>query len=691
MTFGREKRLLLGWMAALAPLPLPFNEVLEFSFVGAYWLAIAVFLYRASQGAEEWLPTWALNVIGLVYLPVVYLDFTRFWAGQILRPLLHLAAFALVVKLFALRHEKDKWHVLIGVFFLFLASMGTSVHPTVLLYLAAFLTLSILVLMRFAALHFLTSFRQPSAALDEAPTWKFLGISTLVTLVVGGLLFPLLPRVGSPYIVAGGPGAGRRTQSSGFSNVMSLDGIGRIRMNNAVALRLDYESPPPMRHELRYKGATYDLFLGNSWRQSPLRPGSIDRGRYDFFHLRDEPPVSWVGIWQEPLGLRNLFLPQETVAVDSDSRRLTIDEGGAVFAMHRPDDVMRYRVALGSRASSIAEAPETDSVALDQSGVSDRLREYAAGIMGEGELVERIERLERHLLEEYEYTMDLLGRNSAEPIEAFLFEDRRGHCELFASSMVLMLRSQGVPARLVTGFLGGEESPLEDYLIVRQSNAHAWVEAYLPDHGWRAFEPTPPSGRPTAGSSTLWRTLYQAYDYLIFRWDRYVLTFGAADQVSLFSRLQEAWSGLRSLIFGEPGDELRPEPDRDGGLDLRPGAARGDRDLGWLRHWWMVVLIAASVLAAWAWWRRPPFDATRAYRLLRRRARRRGLDLPDSVPPEAVAERLKSVWPDAAAAVDPIVSRYLEESFGGRALEASEALALRDSLRRAEVAMKKAA
>ena len=133
MSFGREKRLLLGWLAALAPLPLPFNGILEWSFVLAYWMAVAVFLYRAQQGSEDWLPPWALNLIGLVYMPVVYLDFTRFWGGQVLRPLLHLAGFALVVKLFALDKEKEKWHVLIGIYFLFLASMGTSVHPSIVL------------------------------------------------------------------------------------------------------------------------------------------------------------------------------------------------------------------------------------------------------------------------------------------------------------------------------------------------------------------------------------------------------------------------------------------------------------------------------------------------------------------------------------------------------------------------------
>ena len=64
--------------------------------------------------------------------------------------------------------------------------------------------------------------------------------------------------------------------------------------------------------------------------------------------------------------------------------------------------------------------------------------------------------------------------------------------------MVLMLRSQGIPARLVTGFLGGEYNPFEGYYIVRESNAHAWVEACMPGEGWRIFDPTPPAGRPVA-------------------------------------------------------------------------------------------------------------------------------------------------------------------------------------------------
>ena len=119
--------------------------------------------------------------------------------------------------------------------------------------------------------------------------------------------------------------------------------------------------------------------------------------------------------------------------------------------------------------------------------------------MGQGTAAQRARRLESHLIDNYTYTLDFVGRSPDNPIEDFLFRYRSGQCEYFASSMVLMLRSQGIPARLVTGFLGGEYNPFEGYYIVRDNNAHAWVEAYLAGAGWRIFDPTPPAGRPAAG------------------------------------------------------------------------------------------------------------------------------------------------------------------------------------------------
>ncbi len=129
-----------------------------------------------------------------------------------------------------------------------------------------------------------------------------------------------------------------------------------------------------------------------------------------------------------------------------------------------------------------------------------------------------------------------------------------------------MLRAEGVPARLVTGFLGGEYNVFEGYYIVRDANAHAWVEAYLPGAGWRVFDPTPPAGRPVASAKGAFAVVRQAYDFLLFRWDRYVLTFGLYDQLTIFRTLRSLWLEIKGL-FDRP----------DAGAPRRAGSSASAR------------------------------------------------------------------------------------------------------------------
>ena len=153
MSFDREKRLLVAALAALAPIPLPFNEVIGWPSLVLFWLGVGLFAWRTSEGRTQPIPNWLMNLLGLAYLPVFVLEFSFFWQGRLLRPLVHLALFTLVVKLFGMRRERDKWHIFLLIFFLFVASMGSSVHPSVLVFLIAFLSLSVLVLAKFASFH----------------------------------------------------------------------------------------------------------------------------------------------------------------------------------------------------------------------------------------------------------------------------------------------------------------------------------------------------------------------------------------------------------------------------------------------------------------------------------------------------------------------------------------------------------
>ncbi|MCB1009728.1 MAG: DUF3488 domain-containing protein, partial [Acidobacteria bacterium] len=562
MTFAREKRLLLGLAAFLAPLPLPLNDALEWPVLGVYLIAIGAFLRRAHLGSERWLSNRALNLLGLAYLPVLVIDFAATGAIQLVRPILHLTLFGIAAKLWSLARERDKWQTWIGVFFVFLAAMATSVHPAVMLYLVAFLALTVGLLARFVYLHVLSSFGHREAEAPTLPLGRFVAATIAATLLVAAPLFAILPRVRGPYLLAGGPSGGApRNPTAGFSDEMSLDLIGRIRGNPEIALRVELAGRHPAPGTLRLKAATYEVWEGRRWRRSDVQGTLRRRGLEDVFRLGAGPVAGNARIRLEPLRASSLPIPVETLAVDAEVPAIRLDEGGALFLSGIPAEPLEYTARLGAAPQSAAAEPGAEGDrSLDLGGVSERIRGLAAEWAGEGSVAERASRIERHLLTDYGYTLDFIGRGGEAPLEHFLFEAKRGHCEYFASAMVLLLRAQGIPARLVTGFYGAEQSYWEDGWIIRQSNAHAWVEAYVPGSGWTTFDPTPPDGRPLGAERSVWLSMRQAYESLVLQWDRYVLSYDFYDQVGFATELRRLWERLSHAWFGGRDTTRRAAP-----------------------------------------------------------------------------------------------------------------------------------
>lgn len=700
MTYAREKRLLLGLAAFLAPLPLPFNQMLEWSALVLFEAAVLVFLARAARGSEgpdlpgRWLSNRALNLLGLAYLPVLVLDVAATGRIQMIRPVLHLAMFAVLAKLWSLREEKQKWQTWMGIFFLFLASMATSVHPSVVLYLVVFLALTVVLMVRFVYLHVLATFGHRDLAPPTLPVRAFLVGAVAATLVLAVPLFALLPRVRSPYIMAPGGGGGQLESRAGFSDTMSLDLIGRIRDNRQIAMRLSFsgQSAPP--GAMRFKAATYDLWEGRTWRRS-ARSRTLRRNpREGIFRLAEGTRAASVQIALEPLRSNSLILPMETLAVDLDLAVLDLDRGGAIFLKGMPGEVLEYKVDLGAAERSLADpagelpagapadtalrARETDP-ALDLSGVTPPIAALAAEWAGAGTPMERARRIERHLLFDFTYTLEFIGRGGERPIEYFLLEARRGHCEYFASAMVLLLRSQGIPARLVTGFLGAEFAPWERAWVVRQSNAHAWVEGFIPGAGWQIFDPTPPAGRPMNEPASLLGSMREAWEFVVFRWDRYVISFDFYDQVGIFFRLRSLWDQFTRELFRStrgPRANAAAAASPEAAVAEPAASARAkppfwrDPRVGWVAGALLVAIAGAIYLLR----KREEWNATHAYLALRATLAGSGLGMQPWLGPLALADFARRRLPEAAPATGRLVASYLRESFAGERL-ADEALA----------------
>ncbi len=628
---------------------------------------------RAWRGEEGWLPYWAMNVLAILYLPFLALDLSVLWRGRVLQPLVHLVLFALAVKLWGLHREKEKWHAVLAIFFLFVAAMGTSVHPSVLAYFVAHLALTLLLLARFTAAHLLDSHGRGGASTAAVPLGGFVIPGALCSLVVAVPLFVALPRFQNPYIAVVGTSGGGVTTLGRQRDRLDLSTIGRARNDRGVVMRLAYASPPPAAHEARFKAGVYDRFEDNSWRRSRGGFDALRRSPGGVFDLAAAPVRAWMEVWLQPQGRPELVLPVDAATVEVAANRVAVQAAGVVALPVTPSGTLNYRAGLAERpllpdrAAADPTAAESDATA-----VSPRLRELAVRVMGsEGSDVERALRATEHLRTGYAYTLDFLGAPSADPLGDFLFRTRAGHCELFASSLVLMLRSQGIPARLVTGYLG-TDNPLEGYHIVRNSNAHAWVEARLGGAGWRILDPTPAAGRPRAVDAGMLGLVRQAWDYLEFRWERYVLSYGFYDQARAFFGLRSLWLDLRRMLLGR--DKLEapaarpPRPERAPESPETPAVPGESSPLpAWLP---LLLLLVAAAL----WWRlgRPELTATRLYRRLRGRLQALDPGIGQAVPPLALAKRIGQRSPTAAAPAGALVDLYLRESFGGEQLDGAE-------------------
>jgi hypothetical protein len=187
--------------------------------------------------------------------------------------------------------------------------------------------------------------------------------------------------------------------------------------------------------------------------------------------------------------------------------------------------------------------------------------------------------------------------------------------------------------------------------------------------------------------------MQQAWDFVLFRWDRYVLTFGLGDQIQIFSGLRELWNDFWSRLHHEE----KPEPSRSApSLDASGSGGAGTSPHRGLPDVPLPVALGLTLIAAAVWVLylrlRPPLTATAAYRRLRRRLSRGGgaAALPESAPPLSVRREAAARYPAAAEPTARVIDFYLRESFGGQALEDEEIEALKAALDEAEKGMRKA-
>jgi transglutaminase-like putative cysteine protease len=415
-------------------------------------------------------------------------------------------------------------------------------------------------------------------------------IVTLGILTLTAGLFFLLPRTADAafrHLVA------RRFYMPGFSNQVTLGEIGEIKSTSRPVMHVKFMENFRFGN-LKWRGATLSDFNGHSWFEPSAEPRRIPAGAHGLFqfvrHPRPQRLIHY-GVSLNGIDSDVLFFAGFPEVVYMRQREVTSRPDGSYRLEVPPGEGFYYEVFAVMPGAEIAAddpiflSPRERKQYLELPRLDPRIPDLARRVSEGAELdADRARALEDYLRRGYGYTLELPSREVADPLAFFLFTRKKGHCEYFASALAVMLRTLGIPSRLVTGFQSGVWNPFSELWVVRASDAHTWVEAWLHGRGWTTFDPTPPDPNPPALSLlsklALWADAAETF------WQEWVVSYDLGHQATLVDRMNQASrsAGIRwlSRIF-DLAEYWKP------------------RTTLWLSRYglWTLFAVVACALAAW--------------------------------------------------------------------------------------------
>lgn len=442
-------------------------------------------------------------------------------AGVLARIILSLAA----VKLLQKKSDRDWIFLYLMSFFEVLLAAGLSISALYLLTFIVYLLVMATAIIAFEirktsrAVELKISGEQKKERDPNSESRGFLPVRRLpsaaaalmVFIAVLALpLFFLLPRVGGAGF--GGNQFGQRTRS-GFSDSVRLGGIGQIQQSDEVVMRVKLEDNADADSGLYFRGVALDTFDNQNWSKSKLGPKESFPKNGELIQVDSttgRENLSLQTIYLEPLDTPILFALPRVVAIRGNFPSVYKDAFGAIS--YQPNyERLSYKV-LSDRSLPSVERLRSDDKRYngDDSNFRQLPPSFDPRIPKLAETItataknryDKARAVESYLQNNFGYTLEQKASGS-EPLADFLFNAREGHCEYFATAMAVMLRTQGIATRVVNGFHGGEYNDAADVTVVRQRNAHAWVEVLFPgEDAWVPFDPTPFAGQNAGTAST---------------------------------------------------------------------------------------------------------------------------------------------------------------------------------------------
>ncbi len=541
------------FMALLGLYAVTMVQDVSLFFIVAMGAAIGLNFYLMSR-RKRLIPRGLWNIAAIVIFIIFIADF--FWGGQNLTSsAARFLTLLLVAKLYDLRNNRDYVIAYCTVFFQILAAAASTVSMLFLPVLLLFIIGSIFAMI---TVNIQREFElgknrgiEPPRGIFDVPFTTYAAVLSTVTISLTFLLFMVLPRMEAGFLQKKDLVA---VKEVGFSDKVDLDILGPVKKDPTVIMRVDFPQMKRRPHgPLYFRGTTLSLYDGKAMLKGPSRERLV-RKRGGRFELPSAPRgmVMKARVLLEPLNTNVLFTLPRAVRIEGNFKNLWEDEAGTVYLPSPPFSRMEYKV--WSSPAAVRPAPGADmSRFTDLSRMDSRLRRRIRALAlkiteGAALNVERSARIRNYLRSNYTYTLDPKRKRGTAPVEDFLFYSKEGFCEHFATAFVLLARSIGIPARIVTGFLEGEWNSAGRYFIVRQSDAHSWAEIYAgPAAGWVRADPTPPAGFTPLVRGT---GLANYLDYMHLKWNRYVVNFTNSDQRRLAQSFREKGLEIAADVKG---------------------------------------------------------------------------------------------------------------------------------------------
>lgn len=493
---------------------------------------------------------WNAAAIGIfLVFTLDYLLFSNNLMESAARFLTLLAA----IKLFDLNDARDYLIFYSLTFFEIIAAAASTISPIFLLIISIFIICAIWAMIIFTIKgefenHYPGQKNLPLNLFSPAFFLTTI-ILTVFSITITLILFFIIPRVGIGFFDTRDLSG---LKVSGFSEKIRLGDFGPVKRDTTVVMRVELAVKTAPKETLYFRGQTLDRYVPGGWEATTRKKSRLWKKSDNRFVIGRTQKIGTSMLVQkimlEPLETDVIFGASRMVMVEGRFPTLWTNESGAIYLPNIPYSRIEYTV-MSNLDSAVLEDPNDTLDYLETEELSAQVVELARRLTeGSRTNMEKAEKIRNYLKQNYSYTLSPRKGEGPSPLDDFLFFTKEGYCEHFATAMAMLLRGAGLPSRIVTGFLQGEWNEYGNYLLVRQQDAHSWVEADI-DGLWTRFDPTPSVGLTGLVKTS---TLSMYVDALRFKWRRYIIKYSLSDQVRAALKVENQTNlivnGIRSYI-----------------------------------------------------------------------------------------------------------------------------------------------